>query len=93
MVNVHDRVTRVACAEALFASTLPTGIPVTSDEFDAVVDEALRSRGGPRGCAGEMAAVYGENPDLAVRRMQWALRLVAHAYDRTAEGMTKGAQS
>jgi len=83
MVNVHDRVTRVACAEALFASALPTGSPVTGHEFDAVIAEALRSRGGVRECAAEMAAVYGESPDAAVRRMRWALQLVAQAYGRT----------
>jgi len=82
MVNVHDRVTRVACAEALFASALPTGSPVTSAELDAVVAEALGSRGGLGRCAAEMAAVYGESPDAAVRRMRWALQLVALAYGR-----------
>jgi hypothetical protein len=35
-----------------------------------------------------MAAVYGESPDAAVRRMRWALQLVAQAYglgDRSSE--------
>jgi len=77
----------VACAEALFASALPTGSPVTSVEMDAVVEEALRSRGGVGQCAAEMAAVYGESPESAVRRMRWALQLVAEAYgrDRSSE--------
>jgi hypothetical protein len=78
----------VACAEALFASALPTGSPVTSAELDAVVAESLQSRGGVRQCAAEMAAVYGESPDAAVRRMRWALQLVAQAYglgDRSSE--------
>lgn len=82
MVNVHDRVTRVASAEALFASALPTGRPVTSAELDAVVAEALGSRGGLDRCAAEMAAAYGESPDAAARRMRWALQLVAQAYGR-----------
>jgi hypothetical protein len=78
----------VGCAEALFASALPTGIPVTDTELDAAVAEALRTRGGVRQCAAEMAAFYGESPDAAARRMRWALQLVAQAYgrdDRSAE--------
>jgi hypothetical protein len=60
-------------AEALFASWLPGGRTVPPDAVDEVVATALRTHGGTRGCAGEVAAVYGENPSYASARMRWAL--------------------
>ena len=71
-----------ARAEALFTSRLATG----SHPQYAVVEEAIRiavrAHGGVRGCAGEVAAEYGDHPEGAVPRMRWARDLVEHLYER-----------
>jgi hypothetical protein len=70
----------VARAEALFVSPLPTGCRLSRRQVDAAVAAEVRRRGGVRRCAAEMAAVYGERPEIAVARMRWALSVVASAY-------------
>ncbi|WP_433727136.1 hypothetical protein ACQP2Y_11590 [Actinoplanes sp. CA-051413] len=66
----------IARAEALFASFVPTGAPLTPAEAHEAVAQAVRSRGGIRRCAAEMAAVFGDSPDAAVARMRWALGII-----------------
>jgi hypothetical protein len=70
----------VARAEALFTSPLPTGCRLTRRQVDAAVAAQVRKRGGVRQCAAEMAAAYGEQPEIAAARMRWALGAVASAY-------------
>jgi hypothetical protein len=36
----------------------------------------VRVHGGSRGCAGEVAAAYGDYPEIAAARMRWARTLV-----------------
>jgi hypothetical protein len=74
----------VARAEALFISSVPTGATLTGTEVHAAVAAAVRAHGGVRQCAAEMAAAFGERPDVAVRRMRWALAIVAGAGAVTA---------
>ena len=69
----------VARAEALFTSAVPTGTALTRTRLQAVVSAAVRTHGGVRACAAEMAAAYGERPEAAASRMRWALRVVAQA--------------
>ncbi|MEV1288107.1 hypothetical protein [Micromonospora sp. NPDC049679] len=68
-----------ARAEALCASLAPTGAPLDRAAADAVIEEAVRAHG-VRGCAAEMAYEYGEHPEIAMRRMRWALELVDALY-------------
>jgi hypothetical protein len=65
-----------ARAAALFVSTLSTTDHPTPAEIDAAVRHAIRTRGGSRRIAGDVAAAYGDYPELAVARMRWARGLV-----------------
>lgn len=69
----------IARAEALFVSPVPTGTPLTPDRLDAEVVAAIGRHGGVRQCAAAMAAEFGDQPEMSVRRMNWALRLVTPA--------------
>jgi hypothetical protein len=71
-----------ARATALFVSDLsateqPTGVLV-----EAAIKHALQTHGGARGCAADVAAAYGDYPELAARRMRWARSLVEDLYAR-----------
>ncbi len=69
-----------ARAAALFVSDLSaTGQP-TGTEVTAAIRRALRTHGGSRGCAAEVAFAYGDNPELAAPRMRWARRIVNDRY-------------
>lgn len=79
MITTTDVLT-AARAEALFTSPLSTGShpsPVTVDE---AIRAAVRAHGGVRGCAADVAAEYGDHPELAVPRMRWARQVVDHRY-------------
>lgn len=69
-----------ARAAALFASDLS----VASRPGDAAVERAIaatvRARGGTRGCVAEMAAAYGDRPEIAAARMRWARDVVLRVY-------------
>ncbi|KUL41127.1 hypothetical protein ADL15_05470 [Actinoplanes awajinensis subsp. mycoplanecinus] len=66
----------VARTDALFVSGLSTGSCPQRGEIDAAIRAMVRCYHGSRGCAGEVAACYGEDPEYAVRRIVWARRLV-----------------
>jgi hypothetical protein len=71
-----------ARAEALFVSDLSaTGQP-TAVLVEAAIKHALQTHGGARGCAADLAAAYGDCPELAARRMRWARSLVEELYAR-----------
>jgi hypothetical protein len=73
-----------ARAEALFVSGLSAVGNPTKAEVSAAIRDAIRRHGGTRGCAGEMAAAYGDRPEMAAVRMRWALQVVgAHFTPRT----------
>jgi hypothetical protein len=67
-----------ASAEALFTSHLSAWREYTAIEVAAAIRHAISTRGGIRGCAGEVAAAYGADPETAARRMRWA-RAVSEA--------------
>jgi hypothetical protein len=60
-------------AEALFLSCLQPSDDPTLDEVAAAIGCSLKTHGGVAGCADAFAAQYGEHPELACRRMRWAL--------------------
>lgn len=70
----------VARAEALFASDLSQWASPGTAEVMAAIRHALRVFGGSRGCAGEVAAAFGESPETAVSRMRWALKVAQLTY-------------
>jgi hypothetical protein len=70
----------VARAEALFASYLATSSHPDRAEVAAQVSAAVRTFGGVRGCAAEVAYAYGERPETAAARMRWARTVISSLY-------------
>jgi hypothetical protein len=66
-------------AEALFASTMQASGPAAPDQVRRAVATTLQ-RWGVRGCAARMAGEFGDHPDTAVARMNWALATIQSAY-------------
>ena len=66
-------------AEALFASTLQATDTPAPGQVRLTVITTLR-RLGIDGCAAQLAAEFGDHPDLATTRMAWALATVRTAY-------------
>jgi len=69
-----------ARAEALFTSQLDTGSKPTHDVAEEAIRIAVRAHGGVRGCAGDVAAEFGDYPEVAVPRMRWAREVVERLY-------------
>jgi hypothetical protein len=66
-------------AEALFVSDLQRSDAISADRVRAAVSENVR-RYGVRGLAARVAEAYGEHPEIACPRMQWAIGTVELAY-------------
>ena len=73
-----------ARAAALFVSHVSMTKAPTGTEVAAAIRHALRSHGGSRGCVADVAAAYGDYPELAVPRMRWARSVVESLYQRQA---------
>ncbi len=69
-----------ARAEALFCCDLSTAEPLTKAQATAAIRGAVRTRGGVRGCACEVAQEYGDHPREAAARMRWATSTVANLF-------------
>jgi len=70
-------------AEALFVSDLQRSDDPAPGEIQQAVTVAVRAFGS-RGCAARTAQEFGDHPDTAVVRMQWARRMVAVAFGPVA---------
>jgi hypothetical protein len=75
-----------ARAEALFTSPLATGSSPAFDVVEGAIRIAVRAHGGVRGCAGDVAAEYGDHPELAAPRMRWARDVVEQLYEGRRAG-------
>jgi hypothetical protein len=65
-------------AEALFASDMQPSECPSQQAIEQTISAMLRCDGGA-GCAGDVAAEFGDHPEAAVRRMSWARgELTAH---------------
>jgi hypothetical protein len=62
---------RAARADALFASTLQRSDEPTALQVERAIAAATRTFGDV-GCAARVAQEYGEHPETAASRMQWA---------------------
>jgi hypothetical protein len=82
MITTTDPIT-AARAAALFVSTVSTSDHPTADEIEGAIRRSLRTHGGARGCAADVAASYGDYPETAARRMRWARDVVSTRYRRT----------
>ena len=70
----------IARAEALFTSHLPTGSMPSLIAVEQAIRHAVRSHGGVRGCAADVAGEYGDHPESAAPRMRWARGVVERLY-------------
>jgi hypothetical protein len=86
MAGTVDQFT-AACAEALFTSGLSARRPHSRAEVETAIRQAIANHKGVRGCTAEVAAAYGDNPEIAARRMCWA-RAVAECI-RAPEGLSQ----
>ena len=66
---------RLAYAQAAFASYLPTGSRPPHAEFSAAITESIHRCASLGGCECYVAQEYGDHPDAATTRMRWALQL------------------
>lgn len=76
MNTTTDPVT-AARAAALFVSDVSTADRLTRAQADLAILRAIRTHGGSRGCVADMAAYYGNYPELAAARMVWARTVAA----------------
>jgi hypothetical protein len=70
-------------SEALFASALQRSDEPSLGQIQEAVTRAVREFGS-RGCAARVAQEFGDHPETAVVRMQWARQLVAAAFGAAA---------
>lgn len=82
-----------AQAEALFASGMSASTDPTSAEARAAIREAVCALGGTRGCAGQVAAAYGDCPEVAVPRMRWARQVVRTTLSASAASAAHAGRS
>jgi len=66
-------------AEALFASTLQSSESPSPERVRREVERIMQQLG-TGGCAERLACEFGDHPDTAVARMNWALTLVRAVY-------------
>src|SRR5436190_13402103 len=63
-------------ADALFASSMSAWTDPTFSEVCAAIRQTVCTHGGARGCAGVVAAAFGDYPEVAVLRMRWVRTVV-----------------
>jgi hypothetical protein len=73
-----------ARADALFASDLSVRCYPDPAAAAEAIRRAVAVYGGVSGCAGEVAASYGEYPETAAERMRWARRVIQMMYPPAA---------
>jgi hypothetical protein len=61
--------------EALFASALQRSDALSVESIKDAISRTLRQLG-EAGCASQMAQEFGDHPEAACERMQWARQLV-----------------
>jgi len=74
MNTTTDPVT-TARAAALFVSDISAADRPTRAQTERAILCSIRTHGGSRGCIADMAAYYGDYPELAAVRMVWARTL------------------
>lgn len=71
MNTTTDPVT-AARAAALFVSDISAADRPTRAQAEHAILRSIQTHGGSRGCVADMAAYYGDYPELAAVRMAWA---------------------
>jgi hypothetical protein len=78
-----------ARAAALFVSDLSATDDLTTNEVAPAIQNALRTHGGTRGCAADLAYAYGDHPELAAPRMRWARSVIECLYQKRVRPTTR----
>jgi pyruvoyl-dependent arginine decarboxylase (PvlArgDC) len=73
---LYQEPARAALADALFTSALSARCEHTRTEIATAIGYAISTHAGIGGCAAEVAAAYGEHPEMAARRMRWARAVI-----------------
>jgi hypothetical protein len=81
-----------AATDALFASALQRSDEPSIRQVRQAVAAAVRQFG-RGGCAGQVAQEFGEHPESAAARMQWARRMVAEAFGEPGLTQARDGQS
>jgi hypothetical protein len=68
--------------DALFVSALQRSDVPSPSEVRHAVAAAVRQLGG-QGCAGQVAQEFGEHPEIAAARMQWARHVIAETFGQS----------
>ncbi len=71
-----------ARTDALFVSALQRSDEPSTRQVRHAVAAAVRQFGG-RGCAGRVAQEFGEHPEIAAARMQWARQVIAETFGQS----------
>jgi hypothetical protein len=79
MAQDYDSLTS-ARAAALFVSHRSFRHRPNRTEVEGAIRQAIRTHGGFGGCVSEVAAAYGERPDIAAPRMRWVRAVVEALY-------------
>jgi hypothetical protein len=76
---MHHLSVNVVRTDALFVSALQRSEEVSVGQVRAAVARIIREFGS-RGCAEWVAQEFGDHPETAVARMQWARQVVAETF-------------
>src|SRR5262245_50630947 len=80
----QTNVNAIRC-EALFASALQRSDQPSVAEVREAVRRAVAHLGS-RGCAARVAQEFGDHPETAILRMQWAREIIEEAFLSTLSG-------
>jgi hypothetical protein len=73
-----------ARADALFASDLSARCHPGRDTVTGAISRAIARYGSITACTGEVATAYGDYPESAASRMQWARQVIEMTYPAPA---------
>jgi hypothetical protein len=67
------------CADALFLSALQRSDNLSTRQVRKAIAAAVRAHGGA-GCAQQVAQEFGDHPEIAAARMQWARAVCSEVF-------------
>jgi len=91
-MNTTPDMLTAARAAALFTSHLSAGTHPTRLDVTDAISSAVRTHGGTRGCAAEVAAAYGDHPETAAPRMRWAGTVIKSLYHQATHHLTRAGE-
>jgi hypothetical protein len=87
-MNITTDPVTAARAAALFVSDLSAADRPTRAQAELAILRSIRAHGGSRGCIAEMAAYYGDCPELAAK-LVWARTVAEGLRDRASVSRSK----